>query len=274
MKTIVISGGTDGIGRALAIQQIKAGNTVVVIGRSPAKAQALTDEAARLGAADRLHLFTADLSLVADNRRVIEEIGTRFDRVDALVLCAAFLRMDRVETSEGIEHWFALFYLSRYLLSHGLAPLMTDAPAPVVVNLAVIGAGAKAMNWDDLMFTRNASWTKAWAQARRANELLGIDFTENVSAGRIRYAFVNPEFVKSSFAGKFSAPVRFLVKLAGVLAKPVEKGILPVVALIESPPQELLSSFRGAKRVPLEVSAADREDAERMRRETKSLLND
>nr|UHY14140.1 NAD(P)-dependent oxidoreductase [Verrucosispora sp.] len=274
MKTIVISGGTDGIGRALAIHELKAGNQVVVVGRSPEKGRELADEAARLGAADRYHLILADLALVAENRRVAREVAARFSTVDALVLCATYLRMNRAETNEGIEYSFALAYLSRYVLSHEIAPLMAGAPAPVIVNLAVVGAGAKAMNWDDLMFARKHNGMRAWAQTRRANELLGIDFAAHTSGGRIRYVFFNPVFVKSNFSGQFPKPVRFLIKLAGALATPAEKGALPIANLIDNPPAEPLTSYKQAKRVDLPVSPADREDAERLRRETKSLLNE
>jgi hypothetical protein len=63
--------------------------------------------------------------------------------------------MDRHVTSEGFEHSFVLAYLSRFVLSTGLAPRMRDSASPVIVNVAVIGAGANAMNWDNLQFTAN-----------------------------------------------------------------------------------------------------------------------
>ncbi|MEO6089719.1 MAG: SDR family NAD(P)-dependent oxidoreductase [Umezawaea sp.] len=271
MRNIVISGGTDGIGRALALHRLRAGDRVVVIGRSAEKGARLEREA---DAGDRFHFIKADLTLVSENRRVITEVADRLGHVDVLVLCAAYLRMKRVVTSEGFEHSFALGYLSRFLLSTGIAPLMRDAKAPTIVNLAVIGAGAKAMNWDDLQFTAKHVGSKVWAQTRRANELLAVGFAREHGLGKIKYVMVNPVYVRSSFAGEFPKPVRFVVGVLGKLfAKPVEKGILPVVELIEHPPAQELSFYKAAKKQDHTATDGDREDAERLYRETKRLLN-
>ncbi|MFI6510441.1 SDR family NAD(P)-dependent oxidoreductase [Streptosporangium sp. NPDC050855] len=119
-KTIVISGGTDGMGRALASTYLGRGDTVVIIGRDAAKAATLP------GA----HFIPADLSLVGENRRVLREINARHPAVDALVLCARYFRSSRFVTTEGVEGVFALEYLSRFVLSHGL-----DRPR-VIVNVS------------------------------------------------------------------------------------------------------------------------------------------
>ncbi|MBB5783430.1 SDR family NAD(P)-dependent oxidoreductase [Nonomuraea jabiensis] len=91
-KTIVISGGTDGMGRALASTYLDRGDTVVIIGRDAAKAATLP------GA----HFILADLSLASENRRVLEEINARYPAVDALVPCARYFRSNRFVTAEGV----------------------------------------------------------------------------------------------------------------------------------------------------------------------------
>ncbi|WP_219823951.1 hypothetical protein [Actinokineospora auranticolor] len=95
-------------------------DTVIVIGSDPAKGRVLVEAGARF--------HQADLSSVADTRRVIAEIGREVDAVDALLLFANRLSPRRRETAEGLEHTFALYYLSRYLLSVELGPCSTRAP--------------------------------------------------------------------------------------------------------------------------------------------------
>ncbi|MDT0347620.1 SDR family NAD(P)-dependent oxidoreductase [Streptomyces litchfieldiae] len=124
MKTLVITGGTDGIGRELARTHLTRGDTVVVIGRDPAKAATLPD------APGRAHFIPADLALLAENRRVLDHLAAQFPVVDALVLCARHYRWRRTETAEGLEENLALFYLSRHLFSHGLAGQLRRAPRP------------------------------------------------------------------------------------------------------------------------------------------------
>lgn len=155
MRTIVITGGTDGMGAALARHYLTAGDRVIVIGRSRPKFDALV--AAVTGedpsAAARAEFIAADLSLVADARRVTGHLRAQHQRVDALVLAASFIRRHRQVTAEGHEASWALFFLSKYLLVTGLAPLLRASGRPVIVNTAVPGARPDAVDFADLEMT-------------------------------------------------------------------------------------------------------------------------
>src|SRR5688572_30955541 len=108
MRTIVVTGGTDGMGAALARHYLAAGERVVVIGRSRAKFDALLADTA---SQSRAEFLSADLSLVADSRRVVGQLKENHDRVDALVLAASFIRQRRHTTPEGHEASWSLFFL-------------------------------------------------------------------------------------------------------------------------------------------------------------------
>ncbi|MEU4311161.1 SDR family NAD(P)-dependent oxidoreductase [Nocardia sp. NPDC024068] len=119
-RTRVVSGGTAGIGRELAASYLDRGDRVVIIGRDAAKGRRFLEEADRMGSGANAFFIEADLGLVSENLRVVEEIRNRFPALDTLVLCARFFRSYRRVTSEGFEHNFALHHLSRYLLGYGL----------------------------------------------------------------------------------------------------------------------------------------------------------
>lgn len=72
MRTIVITGGTDGIGRELALQLIRSGEHIIIIGRSSEKGDDLRLEAARLDGEDRCLFLQADLSIVSENIRIVK----------------------------------------------------------------------------------------------------------------------------------------------------------------------------------------------------------
>ncbi|HEY1179884.1 MAG TPA: SDR family NAD(P)-dependent oxidoreductase, partial [Phytomonospora sp.] len=181
METIVITGGTDGLGRALALLYLREGRTVIVVGRSRAKFEALAAEAGH-GTA---RFIAADLSLVAENRRVVAEAAA-FGPVDVLILCAAYARWDRVETAEGFEHTFALYYLSRVLLTSGLRPRL-------VLNTSVPGAARDAIPHHDLQLREGFGFKKANHLTRRANELFGLHLAQ--SPGETRHILYSPGFV-------------------------------------------------------------------------------
>src|SRR5262245_25864262 len=139
------------MGAALASHYLRAGDRVVVVGRSRAKFETLlaTLLADGVAAAERASFIAADLSLVAESRRVVEHIAAHHERVDVLVLAASFIRQKRHETAEGHEASWVLFFVSKYILVTGLAPLLAGSDRPAVVNTSVPGAKAEALDFAD-----------------------------------------------------------------------------------------------------------------------------
>ncbi|MEV5575248.1 SDR family NAD(P)-dependent oxidoreductase [Spirillospora sp. NPDC052269] len=258
MSAIVITGGTDGMGKALARTYLDRGDTVVIVGRDPAKAATLP------GA----HFIQADLSLVAENRRVIKEINERYPAVHALVLCARYFRSTRFVTAEGFESAFALEYLSRFLLSHGL-----DQPR-VIVNVAgpMPGPPIGRIHWNDLMLERGYDGVAAQMQAGRANNLLGVSFASQHAAGPTRYVLVNPGPVSTSFAGEYDPATAAHVAGLKRQGAPVGEGIKPIISRIDAPPAEPLSAFTPTGRISLDNPSFVPGDAARLDDLTRRLL--
>ncbi|MGN9840848.1 SDR family NAD(P)-dependent oxidoreductase [Nonomuraea sp. H19] len=252
MKTVVITGGTDGMGKALARTYVERGDTVVTVGRDPRKAVP--------GAA----FIPADLSLISENRRVIEQINAAYPAVDALVLCARYFRTSRFVTAEGVEGTFALDYLSRFLLSHGL-----NRPG-VIVNVSGPGQPDGRIHWDDLMLQRGYSGVTAQFQAGKANDLLGVAFAAR--GRRTRYVLIHPGSVSTGVAGQYDATTAPHAEALKRYGMPVEEGIKPIVARLDDPPAEPLSAFIRERRLGLDLPSFDRRAAERLHELTSELI--
>ncbi|MET9243635.1 SDR family NAD(P)-dependent oxidoreductase [Nonomuraea sp. NPDC003709] len=253
MRTLVISGGTDGMGRALARTYLERGDTVAVIGRDRSKALP--------GAV----FIPADLSLISENRRVIAEINAELPVVDALVLCARYFRTHRFVTAEGLEGTFALDYLSRFLLSHGLT-----APR-LVVNVSGPGQPTGLIRWHDLMLERGYDGMAAQFQAGKANDLLGVAFAAR-HGSRTRYVLMHPGGVSTSVAGEYDAATAAHVEALKKHGLPVEEGIKPIVARIDDPPAEPLSAFMRERRIALDPGSFDPAAAERLHELTLKMI--
>jgi NAD(P)-dependent dehydrogenase (short-subunit alcohol dehydrogenase family) len=265
MKSIVITGGTDGIGAALARHRLAQGDAVTVIGRDEAKGAAL----AALGAT----FLPADLSLVSENRRLVAELDARGDSIDALVLCARYFRSHRHETAEGHEASFALEYLSRHLLGRGLLGLLEQAPQPVVLNVSGPGLPKPEIKWDDPSLRIGYSGPAAQMQAGRANDLLGIGFPTAHPEARTRYALLNPGPVATSFAGEYDPETAAFVERMKRIAAPVGHAVAPLSDLIDAPPQDPLSAWGGGRRVNPRTTPHDDDAAARLQRLTEHLLD-
>jgi NAD(P)-dependent dehydrogenase (short-subunit alcohol dehydrogenase family) len=195
VKTLVITGATDGMGRALAETYLRRGDTVVAIGRDPDKGAAIEAAGGRF--------LPADLSRVDDNRRVLADITAHHPSVDAIVLCARHFRSTRRTTTDGFEHTFALEYLSRFLFSHELTGPLRRAPRPVIVNVSGPGVLKPDIHWNDIHLTRNYSGLAAQHQAGRANDLLAIAYATNHATKPASYVLLNPGAVATSFSGQY-----------------------------------------------------------------------
>jgi NAD(P)-dependent dehydrogenase (short-subunit alcohol dehydrogenase family) len=234
-KTVIVAGGTTGMGRATALARAARGDTVTVIGRTAQESS-----------------LRADLSSIAE-----------VERVDALALFANRPIPRRTETVDGLEYTFALYYLSRYLLAARLAPLMTEKS--VIINVSGVGAKAGGIHWEDPQLTTGYGLVKAQLQAGRANDLLGV-----AHSGAARYVLYHPGFTKSGLDGHPSRFVRGVLKtLATVAARPVEKSVAPIVEWIDNPPKALLTASDRGKPVDLSGKEAD---ATRLMAYTESLL--
>ena len=272
-KTVVVSGGTDGMGRATALARLGRGDTVIVIGSSGPKGRALAEEATRTGAGERFRFLRADLSAVGEVRRVAKEITDRHPVVDALVLCANRQSPKRRETADGLEFTFALYYLSRYLLGDLLRPVMDAAPAPLIVNVAGVGNTAGSVHWDDLQLRRKYGMARAQLQAGRANDLLGVSFADR-AAGKARYVLYHPGFTRSGDLSPLNPLVRGVIRLlARFKARPVETAIRPIVEWIDEPPSAPLTAVDRGRPVDLSLRTLDKHDAERLAELTEDLLH-
>lgn len=271
MKTYVITGGTDGIGKALALEYLDRGQEVIVVGRSPEKGKAWLDAARHRDSAGRAHFVQADLSLMAETRAVIDNLRSTCTKIDALVLCARHFRTTRLVTAEGFENTFAHFYLSRFVLGHGLVDLLEAADTPVILNVAGPGGGGE-IRWEDLQFTREYDGQQALAQGGRLNDLLGVGFADSRPETTVRYVLLNPGTVNTSFSGQYTPDVMTQIEAIRRSAQSVEEAIAPILKLLDAPPAASLSAVVRGEPLSPHGPTFDIEEARRLHEHTEKLL--
>ena len=276
MKTILVTGGTDGIGKGVAMHFLQKGDRVIVVGSSSAKGELFSHDAKLLQAEDRALFLQADLSLVRENVRIIEEIKSQFHSLDMVVFCAAKQKYRKTSslTKDGFEFTFGLYYLSRYLLSYGLKECLERAENPVIVNICAPGMKG-TVNWDDIQYKEHFNSIKAMFNGSRLNDLLGVAFAQNEIKGKIKYILFNPWAVQTPGALEaYQQPVvKSIVKiLYAITGKSIEEAIIPVIALLENPPHAALSAFKQDKEVSLTMKTFDKEHAQKLSTFTDQLI--
>ncbi|MEU5881494.1 SDR family NAD(P)-dependent oxidoreductase [Spirillospora sp. NPDC047279] len=265
MRTYVITGGTDGMGRALGLHFARRGDRVIAVASGAEKGRRFVAEAG-----ENASFLRADLSTLEGMRRVVEEVP---DVVDGLVFGAQRFRPSREETADGLEFTFALMYLSRFVIGHGLVERLERAEAPVIMNIAGPGGLPGTVHWDDLQLTRRYKGMRASMQASRCLDLLGADFAERHPGARTRYVLYNPGFVDTGMADPLPPARRVLTKvLAKAFAKSPEKAIVPIARLMDERPEAPVSAFKQGKPLALEGEDFDPVRAARLHDVTVELI--
>ncbi|MFI5913572.1 SDR family NAD(P)-dependent oxidoreductase [Dactylosporangium sp. NPDC051541] len=250
-KTVVIAGGTDGMGRATALARFERGDDVFVIGSNAAKGRTLPSG---------ITFINQDLSGGTAIKAVVAELYARVSAVDALVLCANRVSPARRETSEHLEYTFGLYFLARHRLAEGLRPLLEAAAAPVIVNVGGVGVTKGRIAWDDLQLRTGYSMVRAQMQAGRLNDLLGAGYS-----GKARYVLYHPGFTKSGDHSPLNPVLRGVLRaLAFVAARPVAESVAPIVDLIDTPPAAQLTALDRGRELPLSLSSLDPAGAARL----------
>ncbi|MBF6065836.1 SDR family NAD(P)-dependent oxidoreductase [Nocardia terpenica] len=274
MKTVVITGGTDGMGKALALTYLRRGDRVIILGSNESKGRAVLAAATELGAADRAEFLRADLSLVSENRRILTRIAADHPVIDTLVLAARYFRANRFVTTEGFEATFALFYLSRYLFGHALAPNLDRATTPVILNLAGPGGNLSEINWDDLQFAHHYDPDAIMNRSGKLNDLLAVSFTHRHPTPRARYILLHPGLTATAFTGQYDSATARLVAGMRDRGQPVEAAVTRILHHLDNPPTAPLTAYMQDTPIDTTGTPFSPEAAARLENLTESLLSD
>lgn len=135
VKTILITGATDGIGKHLAKKLASEGHHVILHGRNTQKLELATQEVRAVSLRGRVSSYLVDFSKLDDVYRFAEEIKRDFQRIDVLFNNAGmYAGKERKASAENVELTFMLSVLVPYILTTELSPLLEKAPDGRVIN--------------------------------------------------------------------------------------------------------------------------------------------
>ncbi|TDE23829.1 SDR family NAD(P)-dependent oxidoreductase [Actinomadura sp. 6K520] len=185
-QTILITGATDGLGRALAARLAAEGASILVHGRDDQRGKATMQE---IGG--RAFWYRADLSSLAETRALAEAVRADHPRLDVLVNNAGIGGpASRQESPDGHELTFQVNYLSGYLLTRLLLPtLVASAPARIV---NVSSGAQQAVDFDDVMITRDYRPMRAYSQSKLAQILFTVDLAEELAGTGVTANALHP----------------------------------------------------------------------------------
>jgi len=231
-RTMVLTGGTSGIGRATADALYRRGARLVVVGRNPDKLQNLREELQETPGGS-IEIEQADLSGLAEVRELALRLKAHYPRIDVLINNAGALFNQREETGEGLEMTLATDLLSPYLLTRLLLPALGAANGGRVIQVASGGMYTQGIRLDDLQFLSEPyDGPTAYARAKRALVILTEIWHQQLASLGISFHATHPGWVDTP--GLARALPAFHQQVSRLLRTPAE-GADTIVWLAASP---------------------------------------
>ena len=266
-QTILVTGATDGLGKAVAASLAGESARLILHGRDDARLEATADELGGTSGNDEIRCYRADFASLDSVRALGDEIARDYDRLDALVNNAGIGTKlpgegERLESRDGHELRFAVNYLAHYALTRSLLPLIRDSAPARIVNVS--SAGQAPIDFDDVMLERHYSGVQAYCQSKLAQVMFTFDLAEELDPSAVTANCLHPATYM---------PTK-MVHAAGVNpASSLEEGRDATLRLVADPDLDGVSGhyFNGTREEAAHPQAYD-EDARRQLRELSERL--
>jgi retinol dehydrogenase 14 len=260
-RTVLVTGGTGGIGRATALGLAAMGAHLAITGRDRGSTQGVAGEL-RAAGGGQVEVFVADLSSQSQVRRLAEEALQRLSRIDVLVNNVGGHWNTRHVTADGLERTFALNHLAPFLLTNLLLDrLQQSAPARVVTVSSNAHAQGR-IDFDDLQGERSYSGARAYSQSKLANVLFTYELARRLPATSVTANALHPGVTRTSFGAEDPGGVqRLLVPLMRPFMKAPAQGAATSIHLASAPDLEQVTGRYFANSKPKRSSKRSYDEA-------------
>jgi len=215
-KTILVTGATSGIGYQAALDLVKAGATVLAVGRSPSRCQQARESILKICPEARIDYLVADLSIQTSIRRLADQVLKKLEDIgngslDVLYNNAGIYASRRILTEEGIEMTFAVNHLAPFLLTQRLLPALQRA-----ADARVLTTGS-ASHYQVFLYPSRPETApffigiQAYAISKLSNVLFSFEFNRRVTTTNPRAWVVDPGLVNTDIGLKDSGFLSSLV---------------------------------------------------------------
>jgi len=213
-KICLVTGGTNGIGKATAHALAQMGATVVIVGRDTQKTSQVVEEIRAASANNAVDSLVADLSSQQDVRRLANEFKSKYSYLHVLLNNAGGFFLWRQLSVDGIEMTFALNHLAYFLLTNLLLDTIKASAPARIINVSSGAHTSGKIEFDNLQRERDYK-PRAYDNSKLANILFTKELARRLQGTGVTVNALHPGFVATGFAKNNG---KVIAALFGVLA--------------------------------------------------------
>lgn len=272
-KVVVITGGTSGIGQIAAEKLAGMGARIVLVARDQSRAGSTLARLRQIAPALNHTVHFADVSRIANVRRVAREIAAVEPHIDVLLNNAGAMFYDRQVTVDGLERTFATNHMSYFVLTLSLRKQLAAAASSRVVNTASDAHRGAKLDFDDLQCAKKYRAITAYGRSKLSNILFTRELARQFAGTGITANSLHPGFVDTRFGDGGHGALYHAFRIAKNFALTPEKGAETIIYLASSPDVEGVTGeyFTKCARATPTKEAQDDDVARRLWSETEKL---
>ncbi len=229
MKTVLITGSTDGIGKLTAHRLVEAGHHVVLHGRSANKLDRVIHELKLEFSNAKVSGYVSDFSDLNAVKRMGKEVSHQFSTIDVLINNAGVFATPNPITANGLDMRFVVNFLAPFVLTNEVLPAISNAPDGRIINLS--SAAQDTVSLQALKGEIKLDARQAYGQSKLALTMWTHHLVKQLGGTPVRAVAVNPgsllntKMVAEAFGQHWSpatkgANILFELAVADAVEKP------------------------------------------------------
>ncbi|MCE1189363.1 MAG: SDR family oxidoreductase [Ignavibacteria bacterium] len=205
MNTVLVTGATDGIGKATAAALAKMGCQVLVHGRKFDRATAITNELISHSGNNKIIPVSANLASMNEIFAMAQQIRNSFESLDVLINNAGVYMKTRELTEDGLEMTFGVNHISHFLLTNLLLPLIRKSPEGRIVTVSSVAHQRGVLDFTDLQFERGYNGYSAYSLSKLcnilfANKLARLLENDGITSNSLHPGVVTTKLLRAGFS--------------------------------------------------------------------------
>jgi retinol dehydrogenase 14 len=263
--TVLITGGTSGIGNATAVAMAAMGANVAIVGRNQERGEAAVEEIKAQSHNESVELMLADLSVQAEVRRLAEEFLERYDRLDVLVNNAGLVQSKRTETPDGIETTLAINHLAPFLLTNLLLGCLEQSAPSRVITVSSEAQRWGTMDFEDMQSRRKYRGFPVYGMTKLANIMFTYELAERLDGTGVMANCLHPGSVGTNFGQNNRGAMALFFRTFKPFMRSPEQGADTLIWLASSPEVDGVSGKYFSDRKEIEAKKVAYDPAARRR---------